>query len=205
MFRSQFPVVLASASPRRKELLKSIFKSFLVEPADVDEEAHTVSNPFETAERLAELKCAALASQRPDSLVIGSDTVVALPQGSAWMQLAKPTDAEDAVTMLSTLSGQTHWVITGLALRWPGGAWAGHDVSRVTFRSLGEAEIRDYVATGEPMDKAGAYAVQAGGGTFIATIEGSRNNVIGLPTELLLAKLSAFALVIEEEPDTSCA
>lgn len=205
MFRSHFPVVLASASPRRQELIKTMISSFSVEPADVDEDAHTVEDPVQTAERLADLKCQVVATARPTALVIGADTVVALSQGESWVQLAKPLDAEDAVRMLTLLSGQSHWVFTGLALRWPGGAWLGHDGSRVTFRELDDSEIRSYVATGEPMDKAGAYAVQAGGGTFIKSIQGSRNTVIGLPTETLLETLFHLGLFTGEEPDTSCA
>lgn len=187
------PVVLGSVSPRRRELLGGLVPHFEVVTADVDEDAHTVEDPWHTAERLALMKARAVAALRPNALVIGGDTVVALPRpDGSFEQLAKPVDFDDACRMLGLLSGQTHRVITGVALVWPEGEEVFHDESHVTFRELSEFEIRDYVGTGEPMDKAGAYAVQAGGGTFIAAIDGSRTNVIGLPMEKLEARLRAL-------------
>lgn len=184
------PVVLASASPRRRELLKELVPSFEVAAAEIDEDAETLDDPFETARRLALLKARNVAGVRPGALVIGGDTVVALPDpDGGYVQLAKPVDVEDAVRMLGLLSGRSHSVVTGVALVWSGGELADRCESKVAFRALDEAEIRAYVATGEPMDKAGAYAVQAGGGTFVKAIEGSRSNVIGLPLELLSSML----------------
>lgn len=176
------PIVLASGSPRRRELLKELIPEFEVVVADVDEEALTVEDPFETAERLAEAKALAVSALRPDALVIGGDTVVALEDGT---QLAKPRDAEDARRMLRALSGNTHVVATGIALVSSEGVKIFHDRTHVTFRELAEDEVAAYVATGEPMDKAGAYAIQGGAASFVTLRRGSESNVIGLPLEKL--------------------
>lgn len=181
----RYPVVLASASPRRQELLRSLVPLFDVVPADLDEDALTDADPWVTAQRLAREKCLAVFASHPESLVIGGDTVVALPLGDDWVQLTKPVDVEDAVRILSSLQGATHTVITGVCLRWPKGMVAFTESSKVTFRSVSEAEIRAYIATGDPMDKAGAYGLQGGAKDFIAKVEGSVTNVIGLPMERL--------------------
>ena len=175
------PVVLASGSPRRKELLARLVPEFEILVSDVDEEALTVADPIQTAEGLAEAKARAVARLRPDALVIGADTVVFL-EGE---QFAKPGDAEDAKRMLRALGGRTHTVATGVALVSPDGAIVFHDRTLVTFRDLTDAEIRAYVATGEPMDKAGAYAIQGGAAAFVLRREGSESNVVGLPLERL--------------------
>jgi septum formation protein len=186
VLRPPLPIVLASASPRRQELLRSLIEDFEVVVSQVDEDAATVPDPWQTARSLALLKAKAVAKLRPSALVIGGDTVVALPAENGFLQLAKPADHAEAIAMLQTLSGKTHIVITGVAVVLPDGNEIVYDVdARVTFRRLSREEIEAYVATGEPMDKAGAYAVQAGGGTFIDRIEGERNAVIGLPTERL--------------------
>ena len=177
----RFPIVLASASPRRKELLARLVPEFEIVVSDVDEEALTVADPFLTAERLAEAKACAVALLRPDALVIGADTVVSLN----GLQFAKPRDAEDARRMLRALSGGTHDVITGVSLVSPEGTTTFHDRTEVTFRPLTSEEIDAYVATGEPMDKAGAYAIQGGARGFVAERKGSESNVIGLPLEAL--------------------
>lgn len=179
----KYPVVLASASPRRQELLKQLFAEFEVIPADLDEDALTVKDPWETARRLALAKAKAVAIQRPDALVIGSDTVVALPSFESTIQLAKPSDAQDAVRMLTALSGKSHLVITGVALVSPDFEVVEADETSVTFRDLELPEIEEYVATGEPMDKAGAYAIQGAAAGFVANTTGSLSNVIGLPLE----------------------
>ena len=175
------PVVLASGSPRRRELLARLVPTFQVVVSDVDEEALTVADPFETAERLAEAKARSVARLCPEALVIGADTVVTLDGA----QFAKPWDATDARRMLRALSGRTHTVATGVALVSPEGAETFHDRTLVTFRELSDEEIAAYVATGEPMDKAGAYAIQGGAAAFVARREGSESNVIGLPMERL--------------------
>lgn len=179
------PVVLASASPRRKELLGQWGWPFAVVPSAVDEDALTDPDPWITARRLAREKALAVFAQHPESLVIGADTVVALPDGDGWIQLAKPVDVADAVRMLTTLQNNTHKVITGVCLKWSGGLSSFTDESRVTFRAVSPEEIERYVATGEPMDKAGAYGLQGMAKQFVARVEGSVTNVIGLPMERL--------------------
>lgn len=182
----RWPVVLASASPRRKELLSHVFSEFEVLPADFAEEDFPFADPRLQAEFLALEKAKVVAQLRPNALVIGSDTVVALDLGQEFPnQLAKPWDKPDASRMLWLLSGQTHQVITGVAFVSPDGTIVASDTTRVTFRSLVAEEIEDYVATGEPMDKAGAYAIQGGAAAFVRAVEGSITNVIGLPMELL--------------------
>jgi len=180
-----WPVVLASASPRRRELLQTVIPDFTVVPADLDEDALTSDDPFQTAQRLSREKALAVAELHPDSLVIGGDTVVALPIESGWMQLTKPTSEPDALRILQTLAERTHHVITGVCLRWPAGLTSFTENSLVTFRRLTDQEIKDYIATGEPMDKAGAYGLQGGAKGFVERIEGSVTNVIGLPMERL--------------------
>lgn len=182
----RWPVVLASASPRRKELLKDIFSEFEVLPADFAEEDYPLSDPCEQAEFLALEKAKVVAQIRPNALVIGSDTVVALDLGQASpLQLAKPCDDAEAMRMLWLLSGKTHRVITGVALISPDRTIVASDTTRVTFRTLVAQEIEDYVATGEPLDKAGAYAIQGGAAAFVKDFQGSMTNVVGLPMELL--------------------
>jgi septum formation protein len=187
--RSAKPVVLASASPRRRELLARILNGFQVLPAEVDEEALTVQDPHRTAERLAEAKAKAVLNLRPEARIIGADTVVALREGDAWRQLAKPADAADAARMLRALSGRSHIVVTGVCLADDVGTFSFSDTTVVGFRALDEAEIAAYVATGEPMDKAGAYAVQGGAAEFVQRLKGSHSNVVGLPLERLEAEL----------------
>ncbi len=185
MLALPYDVVLASASPRRRELLSTLIEDFRIDPADVDERVLEGETPWETAVRLAADKALTALSRTPRSLAIGGDTVVALPEGPAFAQLAKPVDEEDARRMLARLSGRTHLVVTGICFAWPWGCSAGADTSRVTFRTLSDDEIRAYVATGEPMDKAGSYGVQGGAQSFVTRIEGSVENVIGLPVEML--------------------
>ena len=177
----RFPVVLASASPRRKELLARLVPEFEIVVSDVDEEALTVEDPFLTAERLAEAKARAVALLRPDALVVGADTVVSLD----GVQFAKPLDADDARRMLRALSGRTHDVVTGVSLVSLEWTTTFHCLTKVTFRPLSSAEIDAYVATGEPMDKAGAYSIQGGARGFVAERKGSESNVIGLPLKAL--------------------
>lgn len=179
-------VVLASASPRRRELLRPLVPGFRVVPADLDEDALTLEDPFATAESLAVAKAMHVSARCRGSLVIAADTVVALPGDSGWMQLTKPTDVHDAHRILRRLAGRTHVVVTGVALVQLGHLVSFAERSEVTFRELTDEEIVAYIATGEPMDKAGAYGLQGGAVDFVVNIEGSRNNVIGLPTERLM-------------------
>lgn len=178
-------VILASASPRRQELLKALFSEFEIIVRPVDEEGMTTQDPWETAELLARAKATVVANENPDAVVIGGDTVVAYQDSEGWHQLTKPTDTEDAVHILMRLSGRTHVVITGVAVAQSGVVRAATDTTEVEFRALDEEEVRTYVATGEPMDKAGAYAIQGGAARFVRRRTGSLSNVIGLPIEKL--------------------
>lgn len=184
-------MVLASASPRRQELLGRLVEGFEVCPADIDEDALVDPDPWVTAQRLAREKAFAVYGQKPGSLVIGGDTVVALERGNEWRQLAKPRDPGDAARMLMELSGKTHVVVTGVCVVWPGGMSAFTEASRVAFRELDEQEVVRYVATGSPMDKAGAYGLQDGSQDFILRVEGDVDNVIGLPVERLREALKS--------------
>ena len=178
--------MLASSSPRRSELLKWFIEEFSVDPADLDEDALLDDDPAVTAQRIAREKAMTVFSRHPDSLVIAGDTVVALPvTGGGWTQLAKPVDGADAVRMLMELSGKTHTVVTGVCLRWPRGFSAFSDTTEVTFRKIRKPEAEKYVATGAPLDKAGAYGLQDESQNFVAEIRGSMTNVIGLPMERL--------------------
>jgi septum formation protein len=190
MLEFPWPVVLASASPRRRELLAGHVAALVVDPAEVDEDALTCGDPWETARRLADAKAEVVASRHHEALVIAGDTVVALSVNGAWEQLAKPVDVADARAMLARLSGREHAVITAMALRWPGGRDTFVETARVRFRALAADEIEAYVATGEPMDKAGAYAIQGGAAAFAEVVEGEISTVIGLPIEELLQRLS---------------
>ncbi len=175
------PVVLASASPRRRELLRHLVADFESVTPDVDEAALEES-PAECAERLALCKARKGLTMRPGSLVIGGDTVVWLP-GLGF--LGKPLDEEEAVRALMALSGKEHSVFTGVALVWPEGERSFVVESRVTFRDFDESVAWAFVATGEAMDKAGAYSYQGAGANLVAGVVGSESNVIGLPLERL--------------------
>lgn len=183
-------VILASASPRRRELLGRLIVDFEVVPADVDEDPLPGEHPEATSQRLAHQKWHKVSATYPDALVIAGDTVVAIGEH----QLAKPRDEEEASAMLQALSGRAHRVITGLAVGPAGRAICKVVSTTVQFRRLDEMEISDYVATGEPMDKAGAYAIQGGAAGFVVGIEGSYTNVVGLPLEALEEALAELAV-----------
>lgn len=171
-------LVLASASPRRHELLRWLVAEFEIDVPAVDESSPAGEEAASLVRRLARAKAAAVAERRPSAWVLGADTIVEL-DGEV---LGKPADAEEAVRMLARLSGREHRVYTGVALLGPGGRHDEDTVcSRVVFRPLDPARIAAYVATGEPLDKAGAYAVQGRGAGLIERVVGSFTNVIGLP------------------------
>lgn len=196
VWNGEIPVVLASGSPRRKELLRDLISEFEIVVSDVDEDALTVPDPYQTAEGLALAKAKAVAKLRPEALVIGGDTVVALPTGDGrFVQFAKPESKDHACEMLQALSGKTHRVITGLALVSPDHEVVVSDTTHVTFRELSRAEIEAYVETGIPMDKAGAYAIQQGAESFVERVDRSVSNVIGLPMEKLSEELQKLALI----------
>ena len=153
-------VILASKSPRRRELLGEIFENFEIITSDADETLPGEIHPREGVEILAVRKGGGVAEDNPEALVISSDTLVEL----GGVPLGKPTDALDAKNMLRTLSGSIHRVHTGVAVHYKGRVVSGVDTTAVSFRELTDTEIDEYIATGEPMDKAGAYGIQGKGG-----------------------------------------
>jgi nucleoside triphosphate pyrophosphatase len=209
-------LVLASASPRRQELLRNAGISFTVQPANIDETPLAGESPRECAERLAREKALAVCRTRPQDRVLGADTIVVVDETI----LGKPVDPDDAVRMLRLLSGRVHRVITGVCVvgtvaggQWPLASEASpgsaqlrqtpYEILRtgdrelrtacettlVTMSQLSDDDIRDYVATGEPMDKAGAYAIQGMASRWIPRIEGDYSNVVGLPVALVYRML----------------
>ena len=182
-------VILASASPRRRELLGLIFSEFRVIPSDFDES--NVPGDLAPAEHVvysASVKARELAGKYPESLVIGADTVVVVDDAI----LGKPTDAEDAARMLRMLGGRVHQVYTGIAVARNGVELSAFECTNVRFRPLTDELICRYIATGEPMDKAGAYAIQGRGSVLIESIEGCYFNVVGLPIHRLSVILQEF-------------
>ena len=228
-------LVLASASPRRHELLGRLVRSFDVRPADIDETARDGESAQELVQRLAvdKAQAVAAAADEADIVVLGADTVVVVD----GRILGKPADAADAASMLRSLSGRTHEVLTGLAVVRRGsvvapegadrpgdgpGAPDGSDppghapgssdgsaavalapaisvqtevvTTQVTFAAMSDADVAWYVATGEPLDKAGAYGIQGSGGAFVTSITGSYDNVVGLPLAVTRALLAEVGL-----------
>ena len=181
-------IILASGSPRRRQLLEQVgLRGFVIRASDVDESVRPGLTPAEMVEELSARKAAAVVREAPkDGLVLAADTVVAL-EGAV---LGKPASPEEAARMLAALSGRTHQVYTGLTLAGPG----EHEVTDVTFRALSGAEIAAYVATGEPMDKAGAYGIQGLGALLVQRLEGDYFNVMGLPLCRLGRMLRAFGV-----------
>ena len=186
-------VVLASKSPRRRELLAEIFHDFDIIVSDADESLPEGRTPAECAEIVATRKGFAVAAgEGPGALVISSDTMVELD----GVILGKPESAEDAHRMLSMLSGRTHNVHTGVAVHYRGRCFSGVDTTRVEFRALTDTEIDEYIATGEPMDKAGAYGIQGLGGRFVVGFCGNYDTVVGLSVSLT-KKLVARARICD--------
>jgi septum formation protein len=170
-------VVLASASPRRRELLNLIGIAHEVRPANIDETMRPREAPRRYAERLAREKASAIATRDPDLITIGADTVVVINR----KVLGKPADADDAARMLRMLSGREHTVITAVAVSRGRKLRSAIEEVRVKFRRLRDDEINAYIAMGEPMDKAGAYGIQGYGATIVERIEGDYFAVMGLP------------------------
>jgi septum formation protein len=181
------PLILASNSPRRKDLLRQIGVDFSIDPADVDESVLPNESPEGYAVRVALEKARVSAARAGAGIVIAADTIVVLNDEI----LGKPVNAEDAERMLTLLSGKAHSVITGLAVMdaATGRALTRTSLTRVWFRSLSQQEIASYVATGEPLDKAGAYGIQERGAVFVERIDGCYFNVVGLPLSLLMGLL----------------
>jgi septum formation protein len=187
-------LVLASASPRRRELLAQAGFAFSVRAAKIPENPHANEDPIAYVTRLAREKAEAVFRQisseelAPPQVVLGADTTVTLDNHI----LGKPADASDAFRMLRLLSGRTHLVMTGVAVVTPQSAEVAAEVTAVRFLTLSDREIEDYVATGEPMDKAGAYAIQGRAARWIPRIEGCYFNVVGLPLALVTAMLESL-------------
>ena len=187
---SRRTIVLASRSPRRSELLAAAGISFEVLAADSDETPHTNEAPEAYVERLAIEKASAVLALRPGTTVIGADTTVVID----GQILGKPADAQDATDMLRLLQGRAHDVFTGVAVASASGVLAAVAHTRVWFRVMTDEDISWYVASGQPMDKAGAYGIQGLASRFIDRIDGSYTNVVGLPVAVV------FSILNQEQP-----
>ena len=174
-------IVLASQSPRRVELLKEISAQFKVSPSSIEEKVDIGLRPEENAKNLARAKAESIALSFPDCWVIGADTLVTLDNEI----FGKPEDEEDAKRILKRLSGREHLVITGVSVVGPKKSIHKQVTSKVKIKPLTDKEIEDYIATGEPMDKAGAYAIQGKGSFMVRSFSGSKSNIIGLPLDEL--------------------
>ncbi len=192
-------LVLASASPRRRGLLTLAGFAFTVAPASINEDSRLGENPLAYVTRLALEKAqsiyAQLDSQDDSTLVLGADTTVVAPNGEV---LGKPADAADAARMLRLLSGATHQVITGVAVVSAFGVETAAEVTLVSVLTLSDEEIAAYIATGEPMDKAGAYAIQGHAARWIPRIQGCYFNVVGLPLALVAGMLEGAGIRREQ-------
>jgi septum formation protein len=189
--KPQLPFILASASPRRRELLAQAGFTFDVVPAHVPEVQKPGEDPIHFVTRLAREKAEAVAATHaltPDTLVLGADTIVVVDEEI----LGKPRDEADAARMLRSLSGKTHQVITGVCLAKGRERQRAAEVTFVRFNTLSDAEIDAYVATGEPLDKAGAYAIQGRAGRWVPRIHGCYFNVVGLPLALVSSMIEAM-------------
>lgn len=191
LFKTHQPLILASGSPRRRRMLAELGLDFTLAVADIAEVAQPGESPADFARRLAGEKAAAVAARHPASWVLAADTVVA----RAGRILGKPADPEDAVAMLTALSGHWHTVWTGFALRRGRESLQEVVATEVRFAELTAPLIRAYVATGEPLDKAGAYGIQGRGGLLVKEIRGSYSNVVGLPLAEVIAALIARAII----------
>ncbi len=185
---TESPVVLASSSPRRRQLLEMMRIPHRVIAPDVDESLHAGESPERYVVRLAHAKARAVAARAPNEIVIAADTTVVL-DGELF---AKPEDPEDAVRMLGRLQGRTHQVLTAVAVARDERIEHALDLSQVTFRPADRDMLAAYVSTGEPLDKAGAYAIQGLGAMFIERVEGDLFGVMGLPLRLVLDLLARF-------------
>ena len=186
-------LILASASPRRRELLTQAGYAFTVKAADIDESLRSDESPAEYVRRLAEEKALAVLAKHPaaDSLIVlGADTTVVLDNAI----LGKPADAADAKHMLRRLSGHTHQVLTGIAAATRFGVTSAVETTDVTFAEIPDAELDAYCATPEPLDKAGAYGIQGYAARWIPSIDGCYFNVMGLPIARTVALLSAATI-----------
>jgi len=184
-------IILASQSPRRRELLSLVGIPHEVRPADLDESVLPGELPASHAERLARSKAETVAAQEPAAVVIAADTIVVLDNDI----LGKPRDASEAATMLNGLSGRTHTVLTAVAVAHRGRTVSGVESVEVTFRPLTDAQIQAYIATGEPMDKAGAYGIQGFGAVIVERVHGDYFAVMGLALGRLVGLLEEVGIV----------
>ena len=185
------PIVLASASPRRQELLKNAGIELVVKPANITEVRQQNEAPRAFAERMAREKARAVGAEMSDEYVLGADTIVVVDD----LVLGKPEDKQDAARMLRLLLGRKHQVITGVCLKGSHFEDVRSETTTVHFSVLSDHDIRDYIATGEPMDKAGAYAIQGMASPWISKIEGDYSNVVGLPVALVLQMLREHRVI----------
>jgi septum formation protein len=183
-------IVLASTSPRRQQLLDMLGIEYEIDPARIDESQNPGEPPEELAVRLARQKAVTVAQRHTGVPVLAADTLVVID----GVVLGKPASRAEAKRMLTMLSGRQHRVITAVALAWDGQMRELYDVTKVWFRSLDEAFIAEYVATGEPLDKAGSYAVQGRGAVLVQRIEGDFFGVMGLPIRLVVSLMEAAGL-----------
>ncbi|MGJ8638740.1 MAG: Maf family protein [Opitutaceae bacterium] len=190
-------LILASASPRRSELLERMGLAFEVHPSHADEDDSGSNGPEQMVLNNAALKADAMVDSFPDALVLGSDTTVALGESV----LSKPADLAEAKAMLRRLSGNVHTVYTAVALRWSGGAFSETFVgrSRVRFKELSDEVIDTYFGIVNPLDKAGAYGIQEGREWIIESVEGSVENVMGLPIQALAEKFAEHRFDFRDE------
>jgi septum formation protein len=175
-------IILASNSPRRKELLKAHNIEFDVIPSDISEVLNPNLSPVENVMELAKQKAEDVFNKTHKTAILAADTIVVYGN----QILGKPVDEEDAFRMLRLLSGKTHQVITGVAFISTKGLETSYDVSNVTFKEISEEDILEYIKTKEPMDKAGSYAIQGIGSKFVESYDGEFDNIVGLPMKLVL-------------------
>ena len=184
----EYDVILASSSPRRKELLQLICSSFRVIPPECDEKLPSSVQTSEAAEYLSDLKCRYIAEIYENSVVIGCDTMVIC----GGVIYGKPTDEDDARRMLRALSGKEHIVVSGVTIGYQKKFLSFSVATKVTFRQLSDEDIELYCRSGEPLDKAGAYGIQGAGSLLVKKIDGDFYNVVGLPVSEIAANLEGF-------------
>lgn len=183
-------IILASSSPRRRELLQTAGMEFEIQVKDVDESVPEGTPPAEAAKMTAAKKAAVIAEEYKNEIVIGADTIVV----AGGIILGKPKDKADAVHMLKMLSGVEHEVITGVCIVCDGVSHSFAQISKVKFYDLTDEEIEAYVASGEPMDKAGSYGIQGLGCTLVERIEGDYFNIVGLPVAAVCRKIKELLI-----------
>lgn len=193
-FQSETEIILASGSPRRKELLQQLGLMITIKPSTLEEPPPNLGeNPQDYAVRMAEMKTQDIAEKHPHATVIGADTIVVLKNRI----MGKPLNNDDAFSMLKSLSGKKHQVITAFSIKLVSGETITQAVTTdVYMRSSSDSELLGYIATGEPMDKAGAYAIQGIGTFLVRGIEGSYTNVVGLPLTKVIEVLLSRGVIV---------